>query len=138
MQSFFKNLGRNIIERANHEFQDSKAKSVESVYQNQVTSIFSKQITNVKPEKAEVVTVAFESIWQFDGEKNDAKDEEVEGATTMKLLDASGHLLKGTSINSFAIGKSSEIDASRGELLSDIRDYEGRDAGETLARIASP
>ncbi len=46
--------------------------------------------------------------------------------------------LKGTSINSFAIGKSSEIDASRGELLSDIRDYEGRDAGETLARIASP
>lgn len=94
MQSFFKNLGRNIIERANHEIQDSKAKSVESVYQNQVTSIFSKQITNVKPEKAEVVTVAFESIWQFDGEKNDAKDEEVEGTTTMKLLDASGHLLK--------------------------------------------
>ncbi len=46
--------------------------------------------------------------------------------------------LKGTSINSFATGKSSEIDASRGELLSDIRDYEGRDAGETLARIASP
>jgi len=31
-----------------------------------------------------------------------------------------------------------EIDASRGELLSDIRDYEGRDAGETLANIASP
>ncbi len=42
-------------------------------------------------------------------------------------------LLKGASINSFAIGKSSEIDASRGELLSDIRDYEGMDAGETLA-----
>ncbi len=45
---------------------------------------------------------------------------------------------KGSSINSFAMGKSSEIDASRGELLSDIRDYEGRDAGETLAKIASP
>jgi len=47
-------------------------------------------------------------------------------------------LIKGSFINSFGWKKSSKIDASRGKLLSNIRDYEGRDAGETLAKIASP
>lgn len=94
MSSFFKNFGRNIIVRASQEFQDVKPKAVESVYPTQPASIFSKSATNAKPDKSEVITVAFESIWRLDGEKNDAKDEEVEGSTIMKLLDANGHLLK--------------------------------------------